>query len=715
MIYNNAEMKENFSMSNYNGVNTSHSNDFDSLTGLISYDCFMERVDDIVRADLSGVAAGKYAFLYLDVLRFKVINDIFNVEEGDRLLIFIASHLMSLFSEDSIVTRVSSDRFAIFTKTENEQLEENLNRYLFELSEYELPYEIVSNIGIYITSRTDLPAQAMLDRAILAHSTVKGDYIRRYAYYTSEVRDAILGEHEITGIMNLALETNQFVIYYQPQFNHIDKTMVGAEALVRWIHPQRGVISPGKFIPIFEKNGFITKVDLYIFEQVCRFIKNCLEKKIEIIPISVNISRRDIYHPGLAKKLEEIRIKYDVPVKLIRLEVTESATIDGIQRISDFISEVHRYGYVVEMDDFGSAYSSLNSLKSIDLDILKLDMKFLSDEGNTNNGSIILSSVVRMAKWLGFPIIAEGVENKEQADFLLSIGSCYVQGYLYSKPVPEDEFMQMMIDSGIQPLKPAMNLINKMNANNFWDPKSLETMIFSNYVGGAAIYEYKNGNLEILRVNRKYIQEIGNHISETEMWKHNFLSFFDDENREKYIAMLERAIESEDEEECETWRNYTDNPENKICIRDTVRVIGKSIDSVMFYNMIRNVTAEKRALEEVNHREMLFRSASEQANIYYWEYNIGTKKMYPCFRCMRDLALPKEVENYPEPAIKMGIFPPEVADAYREIHKRIDAGEKEIEVDMPLTSDRVMFRVRYTTQFDENGNPIKAYGSATKI
>ena len=178
MIYNNAEMKENFSMSNYNGVNTSHSNDFDSLTGLISYDCFMERVDDIVRADLSGVAAGKYAFLYLDVLRFKVINDIFNVEEGDRLLIFIASHLMSLFSEDSIVTRVSSDRFAIFTKTENEQLEDNLNRYLFELSEYELPYEIVSNIGIYITSRTDLPAQAMLDRAILAHSTVKGDYIR---------------------------------------------------------------------------------------------------------------------------------------------------------------------------------------------------------------------------------------------------------------------------------------------------------------------------------------------------------------------------------------------------------------------------------------------------------------------------------------------------------------------------------------------------------
>jgi hypothetical protein len=273
----------------------------------------------------------------------------------------------------------------------------------------------------------------------------------------------------------------------------------------------------------------------------------------------------------------------------------------------------------------------------------------------------------------------------------------------------------MMIDSGIQPLKPAMNLINKMNANNFWDPKSLETMIFSNYVGGAAIYEYKNGNLEILRVNRKYIQEIGNHISETEMWKHNFLSFFDDENREKYIAMLERAIESEDEEECETWRNYTDNPENKICIRDTVRVIGKSIDSVMFYNMIRNVTAEKRALEEVNHREMLFRSASEQANIYYWEYNIGTKKMYPCFRCMRDLALPKEVENYPEPAIEMGIFPPEVADSYREIHKRIDAGEKEIEVDMPLTSDRVMFRVRYTTQFDENGNPIKAYGSATKI
>ena len=138
-------------MSNYNGVNKNYNNEYDSLTGLITYEKFMETVEEMVKADLNGVAKGEYAFIYIDVLRFKIINDIFNVEEGDRLLIFIASHLMCLFSENSIVTRVSSDRFAIFTKTDSKQLEENLNRYLYELSEYELPYEIVSNIGIYVT------------------------------------------------------------------------------------------------------------------------------------------------------------------------------------------------------------------------------------------------------------------------------------------------------------------------------------------------------------------------------------------------------------------------------------------------------------------------------------------------------------------------------------------------------------------------------------
>ena len=694
---------------------TNYNKNYDALTGLIGFEYFKEKVKDIVDADQVGVENEKYSFIYLDVLRFKVINDIFGVEEGDKLLIYISESLKRLFETNSIITRINSDRFAVFSDKVGDELEKIIENFLKKLSEYELSYEIVSNIGIYLTKRAGITAQSMLDRAILAHSTVKGDYITKYAYYTSSLRDAILGEHEITGVMNEALEKRQFVVYYQPQYNHVDRSIVGAEALVRWVHPKRGLISPGKFIPIFEKNGFITKVDLYVFEEVCSFIRRCLDKDIKMVPISVNISRRDIYHPNLAQKLEDIRKKYNVPTELVRLEVTESVMIDGLQRINDFINDIHKFGYVVEMDDFGSAYSSLNALKSIDLDVLKLDMKFLADEGNANNGTIILSSIVRMAKWLGFPIIAEGVEHKEQADFLLSIGTCYIQGFLYAKPMPEEDFLSRLNESEIALMEPAMNLMDSMNADSFWDPKSAETMIFSNFVGGAAIYEYKNGRIELLRVNNKYVQEIGTDLNEEDIWQRNFLSQFDEQNRRIYIDMLERAIKSNSEAECETWRNYTGNSLKNVCIRTSVKVIGKSIDSVFFYSMVRNITAEKHAMEEVLHREMMFRSASEQMNIYYWEYEIETKKMYPCFRCMRDFKLPDVVENYPEPLIESGILPPEIAETYRELMRKIDDGEKDIEIVIPLTSDRIMFKVRYSTQLDENGKPVKAYGSAVAI
>lgn len=694
---------------------TNYNKNYDALTGLIGFEYFKEKVKDIVDADQVGVENEKYSFIYLDVLRFKVINDIFGVEEGDKLLIYISESLKRLFETNSIITRINSDRFAVFSDKVGDELEKIIEKFLKKLSEYELSYEIVSNIGIYLTKRAGITAQSMLDRAILAHSTVKGDYITKYAYYTSSLRDAILGEHEITGVMNEALEKRQFVVYYQPQYNHVDRSIVGAEALVRWVHPKRGLISPGKFIPIFEKNGFITKVDLYVFEEVCSFIRRCLDKDIKMVPISVNISRRDIYHPNLAQELENIRKKYNVPTELVRLEVTESVMIDGLQRINDFINDIHKFGYVVEMDDFGSAYSSLNALKSIDLDVLKLDMKFLADEGNANNGTIILSSIVRMAKWLGFPIIAEGVEHKEQADFLLSIGTCYIQGFLYAKPMPEEDFLSRLNESEIALMEPAMNLMDSMNADSFWDPKSAETMIFSNFVGGAAIYEYKNGRIELLRVNNKYVQEIGTDLNEEDIWQRNFLSQFDEQNRRIYIDMLERAIKSNSEAECETWRNYTGNSLKNVCIRTSVKVIGKSIDSVFFYSMVRNITAEKHAMEEVLHREMMFRSASEQMNIYYWEYEIETKKMYPCFRCMRDFKLPDVVENYPEPLIESGILPPEIAETYRELMRKIDDGEKDIEIVIPLTSDRIMFKVRYSTQLDENGKPVKAYGSAVAI
>ncbi len=692
-----------------------HMTEYDELTGLLSHSAFVRRVERLLKENAAAAQNGEYAMIYFDILRFKAINDRFGVSEGDRLLTYIANGLSTHSGQDEAVCRIGSDQFAVFLHRNGEKLEKFIKKYLQALEQYDLSYEIVSNVGVYIITDASLSVDAMLDRAILAQSSIKGSYVTKFSYYSEEMRNAMLGEQEIVGMMNTALAERQFVVYYQPQYDHSTGELVGAEALVRWLHPEHGLISPGVFIPIFEKNGFITRLDFFVFDQVCRFQRNCLNEGRGTVPISVNLTRDDIFQPDFVEQLEKIRQMHQVPVELVCIEITETAVVGDNRHASKVIQQLHQRGYVVEMDDFGSGYSSLNVLKDIDLDILKLDMRFLTTAMAASRSGTILSSIVRMAKWLSLPVIAEGVESLQQADYLKSIGCNYIQGFLYARPMPEGDFYTLLNRSTIGETRPSMRLIDTLSPEDFWNPESQETLIFSNYVGGAAIYDYHGGQLEMLRVNPKYLQEIGGVLNEQQLIGKNSLDMFDNANRQLYVDMLERAIASGGEEESETWRCYSDSPGECVCIRSSVRVIGHSKDNYLFYEMIRNITREKSAVTELMNREKLFRAASEQVNIYYWVYDVPTREMTPCFRCMRDLGLPCLVTNYPEPAIEMGIFPQDVADQYREMHKQIENGVKELEAIMPLTAARAMFRVRYTTEFDASGKPVRAYGSAVPV
>lgn len=683
--------------------------DFDQLTKVLNLNCFTRIVVQLMKENHEAVAAGEYAMMYFDINRFKAINDTFGSIEGDKLLMYIGKTLRDAMGKIGLVGRMGSDRFVVFIRKSGEELEQFVADFFAALQQYPLVYEVVCNIGIYVTTDEILNVEAMIDRANIALAAIKGNYAKKHAYFDLEQRDAMLGEQEIVGMMTAALAEGQFVPYYQPQYDHATGKMVGAEALVRWVHPEKGVISPARFIPIFEKNGFISKLDLYVFEQVCQFQRKCMDEGMELIPISVNRTRYDIFQPDFVATLESIRKKYDVPANLLHIEITETAIVGANEVVVRVIEQLHQCGYVVEMDDFGSGYSSLNTLKDISLDVLKLDMAFLTEDLD-NRGGTILSSVVRMAKWLGLPVIAEGVESLKQANYLQSIGCNYLQGYLYAKPMPEGNFHELLIKNKGDDSEHKLQLIETLNPGNFWNPESLETLIFSHYVGGAAIFDYYGDRIEILRVNNKYVQEVKADITAKELIRTDGRELFDEENLKIFTDMLARAVASGEEEECETWRRYKNG--QPVCIRSNVRVIGKSENNYIFYEMIRNITSERQAQQEIQYREKLFRAASEQVNIYYWEYDVASKEMRPCYRCMRDMGLPPLVTNYPEPAIEMGIFPPEVADLYRDMHKKIEAGVAEQEVCIPLTPKRVMFRVRYTTEFDENGKPVKAYGSA---
>lgn len=694
-----------------------HLSEYDDFTGLPNRHGFERMVNAAVNKDEEGILSGEYAMVCFDVLRFKAVNDLFGATVGDKLILHIADVLANSVGEDDIICHPGSDRFMCFTHTKGEKLQCLIDSVLEQIEDFDVPCEIACNMGIYVTGGKVHSVDTMIDRAVLAQSKIKGSYTIKYNYYTEELRKTMLGEQEIVGMMSTALMGKQFVVYYQPQYNHSTGMLLGAEALVRWLHPDKGIISPGVFIPIFEKNGFITKLDLYVFEQVCIFIKKCLDENIFAVPISTNFSRHDIFMPGFVEKLEEIRKRYDVPVKYLRVEITESAVMGNSGAVNQVVEKLHEYGYIVEMDDFGSGYSSLNVLKDIELDVIKLDMMFMSEHSESKKGGTILSSIVRMAKWLRMPVIAEGVETIVQADFLRSIGCNYIQGYLYSKPIPEEEFVELLSGSTVGTVVPQMRLIDTLNACDFWDPKSQETLIFSNYVGAAAIFDYSDGEVELLRINQKYLQEIGMCMSEKELMELDLLSTLEESSRLLYEGVLEKAIETMKEQECEVWYNLKKPccDSERICIRANVRMIGKSDDSYLFYATIRNVTKDKEISEQYESVDKKFKLTSEQVNIYTWEYDVATKDMKPCFRCIRDLGLPPLVRNYPEPSIEMGIFPPDYADMVRDWHKQIENGIAEIEAVIPLTMDRIPFRVRYTTEFDKAGKAVKAYGSATQV
>ena len=512
-----------------------------------------------------------------------------------------------------------------------------------------------------------------------------------------------------------AVLNGQICVYYQPKFNHSTGRLIGAEALMRWNHPEYGLQSPLFFIPVLEKYGLIYRADLCVFEQICQFLQKC--PSYLRIPISFNVSRYDLFRHDYISDLEIIRRRYDVPVKYLQAEITESSAIGGLKLVSSAIEKFHEAGYLVAMDDFGSGYSSLSVLKSLPVDILKLDLRFLLGEEVSGRGGIILVSCVQMAKWLETQVIAEGVETIEQADFLKSIGCNYVQGYLYSKPISKENMLQLLKNNRLEETKPAFTFIRGLRIRRFWNPDSLETVFFNNFVGAAAIFSYRDGLVELLRVNEKYYKEFGMGLTEKDVLSVDFSETLEEKDRKVYFDTIEKAIKTEEEEVCETWRIIQSGccGIERICIRSYMRVIGRTETQTILYVMIQNITAEKNQHNNLLKEDKTLRFAIEQANVYAWEYIVDTKEMHPCFRCMRDLGLPSIVRNYPEPVIESGIFPQDYADMYRDWHKQIANGVKSLEAIIPLTVARVPFHVRYTTEFDESGKPLKAFGSATLV
>lgn len=415
--------------------------DHDALTGLYNRSTFCRKTADFLRQNPEGT----YNMVQFDIERFKVINELYGNFMGDRILLLIAEGLQKCLKSKGTYGRLEADHFAVCLPAGTEELQQVRDQMEKSLASVKIEQKINLYYGVYTIEDRGMSVDLMCDRANLALRTVKGNSNRAYAVYNDELHQVVLSEQQLTNSVEEALLQRQFEVYYQPVVDLNTGDVVSAEALVRWNHPEKGMVSPGFFIPFFEHNGFIIKLDAYIREEVCRNMMELRRCGLKNIPVSVNVSRLEFYDPNLCRSIIDLTERYRLEPQMMRLEITESAYTDNPQQLLAAMKELQNYGFQVLMDDFGSGYSSLNMLKDVPVDILKMDMKFLEDQGISGRGPEILASLVRMAKKLGMRTIAEGIETKEQGDFLRSVGCEYGQGYYYARPMPADSFTSLLM------------------------------------------------------------------------------------------------------------------------------------------------------------------------------------------------------------------------------------------------------------------------------
>jgi len=412
---------------------------FDLLTGIYKKNMFEQQTQKM----FEKYPDTDFMMLHVDIYKFQTYNSVFGIKEGDRLLCYIAGEISRMAQKQNPMTycRIEADAFCMCLKAaEKTELQEKLDAFRTKLRNFKEDYDLLPNLGVYYIEDKTIPVSRMIDRAKLASKECKGSYIQNYFIYTDEIGQGILQEQAVVNSMEPAMKEGQFVLYLQPKYGLETCSLRGAEVLVRWKDPKKGIISPGIFIPIFEKNGLVMKLDYYIWEHSCRLIRKWLDEGRKPFPISVNISRISMYNPKIVEEIHELVLKYDIPPELFQLELTESAYTTNPNAIKEAMSRLREYGFTILMDDFGSGYSSLNVLKDIEVDMLKLDMKFMSAGDNKKRSESIIENVVRLAKDLDLPVIVEGVEEKEQVDFLTSIGCEYVQGYYFARPMPVEDY-----------------------------------------------------------------------------------------------------------------------------------------------------------------------------------------------------------------------------------------------------------------------------------
>ncbi|MCB6941993.1 EAL domain-containing protein [Eggerthella lenta] len=688
----------------------------DAATGLLGKEAFF----DEAAAYLRHSGARDVSIVCFDVDHFKLFNDLHGLDCGDELLRYLGRALALRFSPDGAqpLARLAADTFALCaTGIRPERVE----RILVDISS-ECPNGIdaIVRAGVYRIEDPASPVSIMCDRAVIALRTVKGSYFDRVALYDPGMREALVLEREVVAGIESALREDRIELFLQPKCNIRTGKIVGAEALARWRHPERGIVAPGEFIPLIERNGLVCSLDLRVWEKTAAWIRGLIDEGVQPVPVSVNVSRADIYLVDVAAELHALVERYGIEPSLIEVEITESAYSERPDRIVAAFDELAERGFTVLMDDFGSGYSSLNMLKDINVDVLKIDMRFLDRDDRRSKD--IMESVIRMARWLDLPVIAEGVETREQVNFLLDVGCSYAQGYYYARPMEAAAFEALLTDgSKVQHEQCALQDARRpiLDFRDLLHENTISDRMLSSIIGSVALYSYADGDLRLIRGNEAYrrlIATLGEGVNVAEEGG-SLLPFVHDEDRDALVAAAEETVRScpDDGVEVVVRRMGTNG-----CHWHKMRLfhLNTTNGSATVYGSVTDVTERMEYMEALRKSEQRFEMTLEASGTVVFELDIPTRTARYSEFLQQAFGLAETVANAPEGFIEQGTVAEESIEDFRAIYRDLYAGAPRTSaVVRAIMGDgsRAWNRVTLLAMPNEAGAPVKAVGLVENV
>ena len=688
----------------------------DAATGLLGKEAFF----DEAAAYLRHSGARDVSIVCFDVDHFKLFNDLHGLDCGDELLRYLGRALALRFSPDGAqpLARLAADTFALCaTGIRPERVE----RILVDISS-ECPNGIdaIVRAGVYRIEDPASPVSIMCDRAVIALRTVKGSYFDRVALYDPGMREALVLEREVVAGIESALREDRIELFLQPKCNIRTGKIVGAEALARWRHPERGIVAPGEFIPLIERNGLVRSLDLRVWEKTAAWIRGLIDEGVQPVPVSVNVSRADIYLVDVAAELHALVERYGIEPSLIEVEITESAYSERPDRIGAAFDELAERGFTVLMDDFGSGYSSLNMLKDINVDVLKIDMRFLDRDDRRSKD--IMESVIRMARWLDLPVIAEGVETREQVNFLLDVGCSYAQGYYYARPMEAAAFEALLTDgSKVQHEQCALQDARRpiLDFRDLLHENTISDRMLSSIIGSVALYSYADGDLRLIRGNEAYrrlIATLGEGVNGAEEGG-SLLPFVHDEDRDALVAAAEETVRScpDDGVEVVVRRMGTNG-----CHWHKMRLfhLNTTNGSATVYGSVTDVTERMEYMEALRKSEQRFEMTLEASGTVVFELDIPTRTARYSEFLQQAFGLAETVANAPEGFIEQGTVAEESIEDFRAIYRDLYAGAPRTSaVVRAIMGDgsRAWNRVTLLAMPNEAGAPVKAVGLVENV